>query len=155
MGHPSENAMIKTQRITNDTPTVGRGIKTWKANCDTIPVAIRTQDIACVGASSHECDWADENGFKGGSRYVLTFVDDFSKFVVVYFLKSEREVAAKLTEFRAFYEHQFGERLKCLRADNGTEFVNKKMAAPCSLYHAPCTSTLFYIAPNKIEWRNA
>ncbi|POM71652.1 Putative Polyprotein [Phytophthora palmivora] len=33
MEHPSENAMIKTQRITNGTLTVGRGIKTLCGGC--------------------------------------------------------------------------------------------------------------------------
>ncbi|OWZ24436.1 Rve-domain-containing hypothetical protein [Phytophthora megakarya] len=49
-----------------------------------------------------------------------------------YFLKNKSAVTTKLTEFKAFYEMQWGERLKCLQSDNGTEYVNKRMAAMCS-----------------------
>ena len=69
---------------------------------------------------------------KGGARYVLTFVDDFSRYVVAYFMKNKSEVAALLNEFKAFYENQWGERLKCIRSDNGKEFVNKKVNDICA-----------------------
>ncbi|OWZ24243.1 Rve-domain-containing hypothetical protein [Phytophthora megakarya] len=69
---------------------------------------------------------------KSGARYVLTFLDDYSRYVVTYFLKNKSEVAAKLSEFKAFYENQWGERLKCLRSNNRTEYVNKKIAEVCS-----------------------
>ncbi|KAE8963744.1 hypothetical protein PR002_g29190 [Phytophthora rubi] len=32
---------------------------------------------------------------KGGAKYILTFVDDFSRYVVAYFLKKKSEVASK------------------------------------------------------------
>jgi len=48
-------------------------------------------------------------------------------------LKKKSEVAAKLKEFMKFYEKQWGERLMCLRSDNGTEFVNKEVTRICTL----------------------
>ena len=50
---------------------------------------------------------------------MLTLVDDYSRYVVDYLMKNRIEVPGKLKEFRAFYENQWGERLKCLRSDNG------------------------------------
>ncbi|POM75386.1 Rve domain containing hypothetical protein [Phytophthora palmivora] len=125
MGHPKENAMIKTQRITNDTPTVvsrlgKQTVKPFPSRSER--KASRALELVHTGVMG-----PIKTVFKGGSRYVLKFVDAFSKFVV-YFLKCRREVVAKLAEFRVFYEIRFGERLKCLRPDNGTGFVNKKMA---------------------------
>ncbi|KAE8880444.1 hypothetical protein PF010_g26401 [Phytophthora fragariae] len=70
---------------------------------------------------------------KGGAKYILTFVDDFSRYVVAYFLKKKSEVASKLKEFMMFYEKQWGERLMCLRSDKATEFVNKDVTRICSL----------------------
>ncbi|OWZ08196.1 LOW QUALITY PROTEIN: Rve-domain-containing hypothetical protein [Phytophthora megakarya] len=67
---------------------------------------------------------------KGGTRYVLTFVDDFSRFVLEYFLKNKSTVTAKLAEHST--KNQWGKRLKCLRSDNVTEYVYKQMAAMCS-----------------------
>ncbi|GMF37248.1 unnamed protein product [Phytophthora fragariaefolia] len=46
-------------------------------------------------------------------------------------MKKKSEVASKLKEFKAFYETQWGERLKCIRSDNGTEFVNGTVAELC------------------------
>ncbi|KAG6619287.1 putative polyprotein [Phytophthora cinnamomi] len=68
---------------------------------------------------------------KEGAKYVLTFVDDYSRYVVTYFMKKKREVASKLIEFKAFYENQWGARLKSLRSDSGTEFVNKTITELC------------------------
>ncbi|GMF45584.1 unnamed protein product [Phytophthora fragariaefolia] len=68
---------------------------------------------------------------KGGAKYVLTLVDDHSRYVEAYFMKKKSEVASKLKEFNAFYETQWGERLKCIRSDNGTEFVNGTVAELC------------------------
>ncbi|OWZ03767.1 Rve-domain-containing hypothetical protein [Phytophthora megakarya] len=68
---------------------------------------------------------------KGGARYVLVFVDDYSRYVVVYFLKKKSEVANKFKTYLTMYENQWGERIKCLRSDNGTEFVNKSMDKIC------------------------
>ena len=62
---------------------------------------------------------------------MLTLVDDYSRYVVAYSMKNRSEVPGKLKEFRAFYENQWGERLKCLRSDNGTEFVNKTVDEMC------------------------
>lgn len=59
-------------------------------------------------------------------------MDDYSRFVAVYFLKHKSEVAARLSEFKTFYENQWGKRMKCIRSDNGTEFVNKKIADICA-----------------------
>lgn len=66
-------------------------------------------------------------GSIGGSRYFLTFIDDFSRFVHVYFLKSKGEVFAKLQQFVAKVENQTGKKVKCLRSDNGGEYTSKEV----------------------------
>ena len=43
---------------------------------------------------------------KGGAKYVLTIVDDYSRYVVAYFMKNKSEVAGKLKEYQALYENQ-------------------------------------------------
>jgi hypothetical protein len=39
-----------------------------------------------------------------GARYVLTFIDDFSRYTWVYFLKNKDHVFEKFKEFRALVE---------------------------------------------------
>jgi IS30 family transposase len=50
-------------------------------------------------------------------------VDDYSRFTWVIFLKTKDETKKSLINFIAFIENQFHTTLKCLRSDNGTEFV--------------------------------
>ncbi|OWZ12825.1 polyprotein [Phytophthora megakarya] len=51
---------------------------------------------------------SNRNAFEGWSIYVLPFVDDYSRYVVGYFLKNKNEVAAKPSEIQAFYENHWG-----------------------------------------------
>src|SRR5688572_5737299 len=60
----------------------------------------------------------------GGARYFLTFTDDYTRYSVVYFLKSKTEVVDKFKEYKALVENQTGARIKAIRTDNGTEYVN-------------------------------
>jgi transposase InsO family protein len=60
----------------------------------------------------------------GGNRYFLIFVDDFSRKVFGYAIKSKTEVFAKFKAFKAFAENQTGKKIKKLRSDNGTEYTN-------------------------------
>lgn len=63
----------------------------------------------------------------GGSRYFLTFIDDFSRKVFIYFLKTKDQGLTTFEDFKAYAEKQTGFKLKVLRTDNGTEYVNKAM----------------------------
>ena len=56
------------------------------------------------------------------SKYVLTFIDDFSRLCWVYFLKIKSEVFDHFKVFKALVENQFGRRLKILIYDNGGEY---------------------------------
>jgi len=60
----------------------------------------------------------------GGARYLLTFTDDFSRKVFVYFLKSKVEVSDTIKAFVKMVERQTDQQVKRIRSDNGTEFVN-------------------------------
>jgi len=58
----------------------------------------------------------------GGKRYMLTFVDDFSCKVWVYFLRQKNETLSMFKKFKALVENQTGRKIKKLRTDNGLEF---------------------------------
>jgi len=58
--------------------------------------------------------------------YFLTFIDDKSRRIFVYFLRKKDEVLSKLMEFKNLVERQTDRKLKFLRTDNGGEFVNKE-----------------------------
>ena len=56
-------------------------------------------------------------------KYALNFIDDFSSYCWVYFLKHKSEVFDLFKVFRALVESQSGRKLKILRSDNGGEYV--------------------------------
>jgi transposase InsO family protein len=60
-------------------------------------------------------------------RFVLIFVDDFSRFTWIYFLRKKSEVFQHLKDFKALVESQSGKKIKVLRTDNGGEYVNNKI----------------------------
>lgn len=72
-----------------------------------------------------------ENLSLGGARYMLTFIDDFTKKAFVYFLKAKSEVFETFISFKAFVENQTGKTLKTLRTDNGTEYFNNQLINYC------------------------
>lgn len=67
----------------------------------------------------------------GKSRYILTFIDDFSRKVFVYFLKSKEEVLIKFSEFKQMVETQTERKVKAIRTDNGTEYCNNEFNKFC------------------------
>nr|GEX23715.1 ribonuclease H-like domain-containing protein [Tanacetum cinerariifolium] len=62
-----------------------------------------------------------------GYRYFLTIVDDYSKAVWVYLVKTKDEVFDVFVSFLNLFHNHFNIKIKTVRSDNGTEFVNKKM----------------------------
>jgi transposase InsO family protein len=64
-------------------------------------------------------------------RYVLTFIDDFSRFIWVFFLKLKSEVFECLIEFKALVENESGCNIKILHTDNGGDYVNKYVQQLC------------------------
>ena len=61
-----------------------------------------------------------------GHECYVTFINDFSKKVWIYFLKTKAEVFAQFKEFKALVENQTGMKIKVLRSDNGGEFTSNK-----------------------------
>ena len=55
----------------------------------------------------------------GGSRYFITFTDDYSCYCSTYFLKSKSEALEKFKEFKASVETESGMKIKAKRADRG------------------------------------
>ena len=58
----------------------------------------------------------------GGSVYFVTFIDDHSRKVWVYTMKTKDQVFDVFKNFHASVERQTGRKLKCIKTDNGGEF---------------------------------
>ena len=55
----------------------------------------------------------------GGAEYFLTFIDDKTRYVWVYFLKYKDEAFQHFVEWKALVEKSSGHQVKVLRTDNG------------------------------------
>ena len=62
----------------------------------------------------------------GGSHYVITFTDDYSRHCYTYFLKKKSEALEKFKEFKASVENEFKIKIKALRADRGSEYLSNE-----------------------------
>ena len=68
---------------------------------------------------------------KGGARYFMSFIDDYSRKVWVYFLKNKSEAFAKFKNWKVEVENQIGRKIKCLRSNNGTKYKDGEFLKFC------------------------
>ncbi|KAJ0179561.1 hypothetical protein K1T71_005273 [Dendrolimus kikuchii] len=61
----------------------------------------------------------------GGVRYFITFIDDYSRKVFVYFLKNKLDVKSIFENFKNQFENELTRKIKIVRTDNGKEYCNK------------------------------
>ncbi|RWR74934.1 Integrase, catalytic core [Cinnamomum micranthum f. kanehirae] len=64
-------------------------------------------------------------------RYVMILVDDFSRFTWVYFLENKSEAFSKFVQFKEQVEKEFELQIKCLRTDNGGEYMSDQFLNYC------------------------
>ena len=55
---------------------------------------------------------------------MVMFIDDFSRYVWVFFMKEKYETLSKFMEFRMKVENEVGRKIKCLCTDNGEEYTS-------------------------------
>jgi hypothetical protein len=65
----------------------------------------------------------------GGFLYYVIFIDDYSRKMWLYLLKSKYELLSKFQEFNAEIENLTNKKIKTLRKDNGGEYTSKQFAA--------------------------
>jgi len=61
----------------------------------------------------------------GGSRYFVTFIDDFSNWVTVYPMKHKSETAGCYLKFEKLAERHTGKKIRVLRSDRGGEYLSE------------------------------
>jgi hypothetical protein len=66
-------------------------------------------------------------------RYVLTFIDDFSRYTWVYFLDHKNEEFNKFLAFKSHVEKQSSKAIKVLHMDNESRYVNSRLRDFCEL----------------------
>ena len=67
----------------------------------------------------------------GGSKYFVTFIDDYSKYTTVYMISHRSEALEKFMEFVQMAENFTGLRVKELRSDNAKEYISEDFKKYC------------------------
>lgn len=62
----------------------------------------------------------------GGAKYFITFIDDRSRRIFVYLLKSRDEVFDVFVKFKTMVECETSQKIKSIRCDNGKEYLSNQ-----------------------------
>lgn len=69
---------------------------------------------------------------RGGKRYIIVVVDDYSRYTWVRFLRSKAEAAELLINLINQIQNQFGSKVAGIMSDHGTEFENSTLDGFCA-----------------------
>ena len=67
----------------------------------------------------------------GGASYFVSFIDDSTRKVWAYPIRTKDRVFSIFSEWLAMVQNQTGRKLKCLQTDNGGEFKSDKFIKFC------------------------
>jgi transposase InsO family protein len=68
---------------------------------------------------------------KGGKRYFMTFIDDYTKFCYVYLLKTKDEELYYFKIYKAEVENKLEREVKWLRSNRGGEYFSSEFSEFC------------------------
>lgn len=64
-----------------------------------------------------------DNPTPSGNKYIMTMIDDCTRYCVVYLLRSKSEAANKIKEYVRWVENLFNRKPRAIRSDGGGEYV--------------------------------
>lgn len=67
----------------------------------------------------------------GQKRYLICFIDDFSRKAWVYFIAYKSDAFSTFKQFKSLVERESGLFIKCLRTDRGGEFISHEFTDYC------------------------
>jgi transposase InsO family protein len=76
----------------------------------------------------HSDVWTTKIKSIGGCKYYMSFIDDHTRKVWVYFMKHKGEMFQHFLNFKAMVEKEKGVSIKCLRFDGGGEYFSNEFS---------------------------
>jgi Reverse transcriptase (RNA-dependent DNA polymerase)/gag-polypeptide of LTR copia-type/GAG-pre-integrase domain len=145
LGHPSSSTTLHL-------------VKTFNLPCSKKKMSLC--DDCCI-AKSHRLPFNDSTSFStsplelvhsdlwgpspilsdNGFRYYVNFIDDFSGFTWIYFLRSKDELVHVFQLFKSQVENTLQHKIKTLRIDGGTEYKPLQRLFPQINYQITCPYT--------------
>ena len=59
---------------------------------------------------------------RGGNKYFITFIDDYSRYCYVYLLSSKNEAMNAFRTYKSEVETQLNKKIKMIRSNTGSEY---------------------------------
>ena len=60
---------------------------------------------------------------RGGKRYNVTFIDDFSRYTKVYLIRNKDKAFDMFLSYKIEVENQLNKKIKKVRSDRGEEYI--------------------------------
>lgn len=62
-----------------------------------------------------------------GNRYLMTLIDDYSRYTTVYLLKKKSEASARIQQYVRWVQNRFGRKPLAIRSDGGGEYIGREL----------------------------
>lgn len=89
----------------------------------------------------------------GGKRYLICFIDDFSRKTWGYFLPQKSKAFSAFKNLKARVENEAGKSIKTLRTDRGGEYCFKEFEDFCGEHGIRRELTTAYTPQQNVCWR--
>ncbi|WVY95772.1 hypothetical protein V8G54_027923 [Vigna mungo] len=86
--------------------------------------------------------WGPTTASMNGYKYLLTIVDDYSRYTWIIPMIDKSSVKNQILTFLCYVENQFHKKVKTIRTDNGVEFILQNMFSSKGIIHqTTCVET--------------
>ena len=85
----------------------------------------------CIIDLVHSDVWESPDISIGGAKYMVTFIDDYSRRCWVYQIRKKSDVFPVFKEYKAQVELESNKRIKCLRTNNSGEYTDSEFLIFC------------------------
>ena len=85
-----------------------------------------------------------------GNKYFISFIDDFTRFTVLYFLKKKSRAYNAFTSYKAYVENQCKLKISTIHTDNGGEYFSDGWKSFCEENGIRHEHILYHTTHNKM-----
>ena len=143
LGHCSEESVVKIPGIVIDRNKSTEGLKCdvclqGKATRKPFPKKSETKTNDVLELIHSDVGGPFKPTSKGGARYYVTFLDDYSNYLHVALIKNKNEVFHEFCKFQTSVELFHGKSIKALQTDNGGEYCSNEFEThleKCGIKH--------------------
>jgi GAG-pre-integrase domain len=145
LGHPSSSTTIRVIN-SNSLPCI-REIFLFcndciKAKAHVLPFSYSSSITSSPLELIHSDVWGPSPlNSSHGYKYYVTFIDDFSNFTWIYFMKNKSELCDIFSQFKCQIENLLSTNIKTLRTDGGTEYKPIANKFPQLVHETACPYT--------------